>query len=317
MANIMAGFIGTLMMLMCVVTSSEAHTIHGRSEAGATPSVGQTDYDEMMLSEMMTSEEEAEVDDMFPAQTRDDLKLELILKALVILKSHESDSPFVPVWLPPYDSMPDELKLQLILKALILLKNRPLDSKFAGHPIGELKLTLILKALWIIKEHKTTLDIVISTGDLKLALLLKAIDVLEVYNGEYKDIVFFTKSKQQLKLKLILQAITLLKHGDWPKDIDFWPKGEKEEGEGSQPEATTTEQTTLASETTPKLTTEKTATIEGATTTPMMTQGRRGRGDIPAENKETVKRGISQVFKWLKWVPKVHVQHKKKHHVFH
>ena len=34
----------------------------------------------------MTSEEEAEVDDMFPAQTRDDLKLELILKALVILK---------------------------------------------------------------------------------------------------------------------------------------------------------------------------------------------------------------------------------------
>ncbi len=34
----------------------------------------------------MTSEEETEVDDMFPAQMRDDLKLELILKALVILK---------------------------------------------------------------------------------------------------------------------------------------------------------------------------------------------------------------------------------------
>ena len=108
--------------------------------------------------------------------------------------------------------------------------------------------------------------------------------------------------------------------------------GEKEEGEGSQPEATTTEQTTLASETTPKLTTEKTATrakqtsyttevtedtTMATTATPMMTHGRRGRGDIPAENKETVSRGIGQVFKWLKWAPKVHVQHKNKHHVFH
>ena len=35
----------------------------------------------------MTSEEEREVDGMFPdEQMRDDLKLELILKALVILK---------------------------------------------------------------------------------------------------------------------------------------------------------------------------------------------------------------------------------------
>ena len=34
----------------------------------------------------MTAEEEAEIDEMFSDQIRDDLKLELILKALTILK---------------------------------------------------------------------------------------------------------------------------------------------------------------------------------------------------------------------------------------
>ena len=46
-----------------------------------------TDFYFLVYFNQMTSEEEREVDGMFPdEQMRDDLKLELILKALVILK---------------------------------------------------------------------------------------------------------------------------------------------------------------------------------------------------------------------------------------
>lgn len=100
--------------------------------------------------------------------------------------------------------------------------------------------------------------------------------------------------------------------------------GEEDEGEDNQSVATTTPE-----QTTGDFVTEQTTTTEGAvneTLTPdaaevteehptVMTQGSKGRGDIPAEKKQPVKRSIGKVFKVLKWVPKI--LHKKKHHIFH
>ncbi|XP_038054105.1 uncharacterized protein LOC119726473 [Patiria miniata] len=291
MATIRRIVLGLVAVLMCVV-SSQAYVIQSRGDIDEMTTGDEATDNEMQMPDMMTAEEEAEVDEMFPDQTRDDLKLELILKALQILKSYEGHSVSLSGWFPSYDVMPNELKLRLILKAIIILKNRPIDAVFAGHIVAKLKLTLILKAIRIIEEnHGDDFGLTIDTQDLKLALILKAIDVLEACGGDFEDNVFFTKSKKELKLALILKAIALLKQGNWPIDIDDLWSMEGEDGDMVS-EATTQAQTTEEA-TTPRLVTM----LEGPI------------------HKPWLKKGISKVFKWFKFIPKV--IHKKKHLIFH
>ena len=124
-----------------------------------------------------------------------------------------------------------------------------------------------------------------------------------MYEGEFVDTVFFTESKKQLKLALILKAIALLKRGNWPINVDdLWPMGEGEEEEGEAPEGSQSETTTPVEETTAEETTPRPVT---------MVANRGGE----AAKKPWIKKGIAKVFKLLKWVPKV--IHKKKHLIFH
>ncbi|XP_022101269.1 uncharacterized protein LOC110984930 [Acanthaster planci] len=308
MATMRRIVLGLVVVLGFVMVLSQAYSISSRGDVNEMTTGDQTTNNEMEMLDMMTAEEETEVDEMFPDPMKDDLKLELILKALLILKTYEGHSVSLTSWFPSYDIMPEELKLKLILKAIILLKNRPIDSLFAGHVVVELKLTLILKAILILEENQgDNFSLSIDIEDLKLALILKAIDVLEIYNGDYKDTVFFTESKEDLKLALILKAITLLKQGNWPIDVDdLWPMGEEDEDQGSedsQSEAPTLETTTEGAET----------TEEASTSRPLTTVADRGVDE--STKKPWLKKGISKVFKWFKWIPKV--IHKKKHLIFH
>ena len=119
------------------------------------------------------------------------------------------------------------------------------------------------------------------------------------------DTVFWTGSKKQLKLVLILKAVELLKRGKWPVDVrDLWPIGGEEEPEGGQSETAAALETTAAMETTAAA--EATEELE----VPMVTEV----GDR-ANKKPWLKTGIVKVFKWLKGLPKI--LHKKKHHIFH
>ncbi|XP_038053925.1 uncharacterized protein LOC119726341 [Patiria miniata] len=271
MATVQRFVLGLVAVLVCIV-SAQAYVIRDRGDVNEMATSRADGSDMMTLAEMMTAKEEAEVDGMFPDQMRDDLKLELILKALEILKDYEGESvpTSVTKWLPSYDVMPEELKLRLILKAIIILKDRPLNATFAGHSVGCLELTLILKGLLIVEESKTDFSLAVDKGDLKLALILTGIDVLEVFDGECKDTVFFTNSKKELKLALILKAIALLKQGNWPIDIDdLWPM-EGEDGdtgsEGTQSEASTHEATTTSEQSTVSEAATEVVTDEAKTT---------------------------------------------------
>ncbi len=98
----------------------------GGEDAMMNTTQSMPDYeDEAMSSESFAilptdGDEMIDVDGLFPDSMRDDLKLELILKALELLKTLKKDD--VHRWLPRHDEMTEELKLKLILKAILLLK---------------------------------------------------------------------------------------------------------------------------------------------------------------------------------------------------
>ncbi|XP_033638000.1 uncharacterized protein LOC117298779 [Asterias rubens] len=203
---------------------------HGGEDAMMNATESIPDYeDEIMSSESVAilptdGDEMIDVDGLFPDSMRDDLKLELILKALELLKTSKKDE--VHRMLPRHGEMTEELKFKLILKAILLLKDKKLTSHFAGHLVADLKLTLLLKAIHILQDVKTVIVLDVDLKELELSLILKALQILKVYKGHFIDTVFDTKTNTQLKLKLVLLGVSLLKsHDRHARDVtpDVWP----------------------------------------------------------------------------------------------